>query len=113
MTRPTDTTGFDATGPEAPPMANGELVFEAPWQGRIFGMATHLAEQGVYAWDDFRARLIARIAAWEGRSQREYDLPLLRPFPRGARGRARRARADPTRRAPGSRARLRGAPPRP
>ena len=56
---------LDATGPAAPPMANGELVFEMPWQGRIFGMATSLAEQGVYAWDDFRQRLIDRIAAWE------------------------------------------------
>ena len=56
---------LDATGPAAPPMANGELVFEMPWQGRIFGMATSLAEQGVYAWDDFRQRLIDHIAAWE------------------------------------------------
>ncbi len=56
---------LDAKGPAAPPMANGELVFEMPWQGRIFGMATSLAEQGVYAWDDFRQRLIDRVAAWE------------------------------------------------
>ncbi len=56
---------LDATGPAAPPMANGELVFEMPWQGRIFAMATSLAEQGVYAWDDFRQRLIDRVAAWE------------------------------------------------
>jgi nitrile hydratase accessory protein len=54
-----------ATGPDAPPMANGEFVFEMPWQGRIFGMATSLAAQGVFAWDDFRQRLIDRIAAWE------------------------------------------------
>ncbi len=56
---------LDATGPTAPPMANGELVFEAPWQGRVFGMATSLADQDIYAWDDFRQRLIDRIAAWE------------------------------------------------
>ncbi len=56
---------LDAAGPAAPPMANGELVFEMPWQGRIFGMATSLAEQGVYAWDDFRQRLSERVAAWE------------------------------------------------
>ena len=28
----------------APPTANGEVVFEAPWQGRVFGMARLLAE---------------------------------------------------------------------
>ncbi len=56
---------LDAAGPAAPPMANGELEFDMPRQGRIFGMATSLAEQGVYAWDDFRQRLIDRIAAWE------------------------------------------------
>lgn len=56
---------LDSTGPAAPPTANGELVFEMPWQGRIFGIATSLAEQGVYVWDDFRKRLIDRIAAWE------------------------------------------------
>lgn len=56
---------FDLTGRAAPPMVNGEVLFEAPWQGRVFGMAHRLAEQGVFPWDDFRARLIERIAAWE------------------------------------------------
>ena len=52
-------------GVAAPPMANGELVFEAPWQGRAFGMANTLVSAGVFTWDEFRAALIARIAAWE------------------------------------------------
>ena len=38
----------------APPMANGELLFEAPWQARVFGMARALSEQGLYTWDEFR-----------------------------------------------------------
>jgi nitrile hydratase accessory protein len=46
-----------------PPRKNGELVFEEPWQGRAFGMAVALNEGACYAWDDFRERLIARIAA--------------------------------------------------
>ena len=47
----------------APPMANGEVVFEAPWQGRVFGMARFLAEAGHFTWDEFRQRLIAEVAA--------------------------------------------------
>jgi len=52
---------FDLSGALAPPMTNGELVFDAPWQGRVFGMARSLAERGVYSWDELRERLIAAI----------------------------------------------------
>ena len=37
----------------------------ATWQGRAFGMAVALHERGVYAWEEFRQALIARIAAAE------------------------------------------------
>ena len=33
-----------------PPMANGEVIFDAPWQGRVFAMAVALSEQGVFVW---------------------------------------------------------------
>ena len=46
-------------------MANGEVVFEAPWQGRVFGMARTLAEAGLYGWEDFRRHLIREIAIWD------------------------------------------------
>ena len=59
------TTDFALDGAVAPPMQNGELVFEAPWQGRAFGIARGMAERGVYAWDDFRDRLIAEIGAFD------------------------------------------------
>ena len=52
-------------GSAAIPRKNGELVFQAPWESRAFGMAVALCEQGLYNWDEFRARLIAEIAAWE------------------------------------------------
>jgi nitrile hydratase accessory protein len=55
-------------GPAAPPSANGELIFAAPWEGRVFGMARQLCESGLYTWDEFRACLIASIEAWEGRA---------------------------------------------
>jgi cobaltochelatase CobN len=52
-------------GPAALPRRNGELVFEEPWQGRVFGMAVALHEQGLFAWEEFRQELIAGIAAAE------------------------------------------------
>jgi nitrile hydratase accessory protein len=48
-----------------PPMANGEVTFQEPWQGRVFGIARVLAEQGLYSWDEFRVQLIASIGAWD------------------------------------------------
>jgi nitrile hydratase accessory protein len=54
-------------GRAALPRRNGELVFEEPWQGRVFGMAVALHEQGVYGWEEFRQALIAQIAAAEAR----------------------------------------------
>tara|TARA_R110002072_G_scaffold5527_5_gene35369 strand:+ start:8934 stop:9287 length:354 start_codon:yes stop_codon:yes gene_type:complete len=56
---------MELTGQVEPPMANGEVIFEAPWQSRIFGMARVLCEAGHYTWDEFRAHLINQIEAWE------------------------------------------------
>lgn len=53
---------LDAAGPGAPPPLNGELVFEHPWQSRIFATTTALCESGVIQYEDFRQRLIAAIA---------------------------------------------------
>jgi nitrile hydratase accessory protein len=50
-------------GEAALPRQNGELVFDAPWQGRVLGMALALVEQRGLDWDDFRQRLIAAIDA--------------------------------------------------
>ena len=33
-----------------PPMQNGEVVFEAPWQSRVFSMAVSLSEAKVFHW---------------------------------------------------------------
>jgi len=53
---------LDDGGPAAPPRLNGELVFEAPWESRVFGVTLALHEQGQFTWDEFRDRLIAAIA---------------------------------------------------
>ncbi len=44
------------------PRKNGELVFEAPWEGRAFGMAVALNEKGEYEWREFQSMLAAEIA---------------------------------------------------
>jgi nitrile hydratase accessory protein len=60
----TDTT-LPIDGPAAPPRANGELVFAAPWESRLFGMTMALIERGAFAWSDFQPELVAAIRAWE------------------------------------------------
>jgi nitrile hydratase accessory protein len=40
-------------------------VFEAPWEGRAFGLAVGLSERGLFEWEEFRRSLIREIAAWE------------------------------------------------
>jgi nitrile hydratase accessory protein len=52
-------------GPSALPRSNGELVFEAPWEGRAFGMAVVLSDQHVYQWDEFRSHLVDEITTAE------------------------------------------------
>jgi nitrile hydratase accessory protein len=52
-------------GLAAPPRANGELVFAAPWESRIFGVTLALLDAGRFAWPEFQARLIAAIARHE------------------------------------------------
>jgi hypothetical protein len=55
---------LDVDGPAAPPRDNGELVFDAPWQARAFGLAAAIVET-CFAGDrePFRQQLIAAIAA--------------------------------------------------
>jgi nitrile hydratase accessory protein len=50
-------------GAAALPRQNGELVFDAPWQGRVLGLALALVGALDMEWDEFRSRLIAAIAA--------------------------------------------------
>ena len=60
-----DEPRLDVAGAAAPPRRNGELVFAAPWESRLFGMTLALHRAGLFAWDEFRERLIAEITAWE------------------------------------------------
>ncbi len=62
MTAALDLAGFDDLGgASALPRSNGELIFDAPWQGRLFGLVVHLCKSGAFEWDEFKAHLIAAI----------------------------------------------------
>ena len=56
-------------GPAAVPLKNGELVFEAPWESRAFGIAVALEAQGAYEWRAFRDELIDEIAHAESHGE--------------------------------------------
>jgi hypothetical protein len=45
------------------PRRNGELVFEAPWESRAFGMVAAYLEATDLYWEHFRRHLVAAIAA--------------------------------------------------
>lgn len=55
---------FDVDGAASPPRRNGELVFEAPWQSRVFGLCAAIVETSFNGdREPFRQQLIAAIAA--------------------------------------------------
>jgi nitrile hydratase accessory protein len=64
---------IEIEGTAAPPRANGELVFEEPWQSRAFGVAVALSERDDFEWERFRQELIAEIGAWEGDDWSYYE----------------------------------------
>jgi nitrile hydratase accessory protein len=61
------TLDSDLEGSASPPRDNGEIVFAAPWERRVFGMTIALCRSGQCYWESFRRRLIARIAEDEER----------------------------------------------
>ena len=64
-------------GPAAPPRRNGELVFDAPWEGRVFGMAIGVVEALGLPWSAFQQQLIGAIAAVPERPYYESWLAAL------------------------------------
>ena len=50
-------------GAVALPRDNGELVFSAPWEARVFALAVALVDRLDLPWDAFRLRLIEQISA--------------------------------------------------
>lgn len=60
-------------GPAAPPRDNGELMFESPWESRLFGMTMALCEKGHIEWSVFQQQLIAEIGYWERTAKPDED----------------------------------------
>lgn len=53
----------DVVSGQAPlPRANGELIFDQPWEGRVFGLAVAAQEAGLFTAEEFRRALIVAIA---------------------------------------------------
>lgn len=68
--RPSPTLATELTnrlGALAPPRKNGELVFDAPWQARVFGLAMVLGESGLVDWQE----LVDRLSNQIGQSDQE------------------------------------------
>ena len=63
-----------------PPMANGEVIFDAPWQGRIFAMAVALSEQGVFAWAEFQQSLIDAIGLFDAKADASVEAEQYQYF---------------------------------
>ena len=65
MTQQADRQISAMEAPIALPRENGELIFQAPWEARAFGLAVALNQQDLYEWREFSAELAATIAAAE------------------------------------------------
>lgn len=64
---------LDMEGPAAPPRPNGELLFESPWEARLFGITMSLFESGLFEWEEFRKLLIDEIQSWEAAGYAEEE----------------------------------------
>jgi hypothetical protein len=70
----------DALGDRSLPRSNGELAFDAPWQGRALAMAVSLVDRLDLDWDAFRQHLIAAIDAEPARPYWESFAAALDTF---------------------------------
>jgi nitrile hydratase accessory protein len=67
----------DMRGRSALPRDNGELVFAAPWEGRVLALAIAVVQSLGLQWDEFRLRLIEEIAGDPERTYYESWLSAL------------------------------------
>lgn len=65
MTQHAIVQNLDAHRRSALPRTNGELMFSAPWEAAVFGLAVALSDAGSFDWREFHQQLIAEIQEWE------------------------------------------------
>ena len=56
-----------------PDVAEGQSVFEAPWQASAFALTVALHQQGLFSWPDWAQTLSRHIAAHPDDGRRYYD----------------------------------------
>ena len=64
---------LDDEGAAAPPRANGELAFSAPWQSRLFATTMAACDAGLIDYETFREHLIDRVADHDERDEHGPD----------------------------------------
>ena len=62
MTAHPPSVDTDLVGSASPPRDNGEIIFGAPWERRVFGLTVAACRSGTLQWESFRDALIAHIA---------------------------------------------------
>lgn len=50
------------------PRENGELIFENPWESKVFAMAVILFKEGVYTWNQFNEEFVKKIGEHESKN---------------------------------------------
>ena len=70
LTEPAAKTSLPIDGPAAPPRSNGELVFAAPWESRLFGLTLALLEKNFFSWSVFQQELVEQIRVWQANDAR-------------------------------------------
>lgn len=68
---------LDIEGAAAPPRTNGELLFDEPWESRVFAMTVALHQAGCFPWSTFQAELVSAIARWEAEAA---QAPEAQPY---------------------------------
>lgn len=71
MTDEVDRTITEIKDSVDPPQRGDQLVFDAPWQARAFGLVVTLYRQGLFEWNEFQSRLIEQVQAGAFEEQEE------------------------------------------
>lgn len=71
-----DHDAIDAIARQLPTSGRADLVFEAPWQSRIFAIVVALVKDGRFPWKDFQSQLVKEISDAETGSTQKASTSL-------------------------------------